>query len=214
MAKKRNIHENDNRRNRLLKKAIMLFAQKGYAATSVREIVKASDTTAPSLYYYFGSKEGLFLELVETNLDEINNIIDRYANTSFESTREKIKKVIDSTFVKILANRELFLILSSVYHGPPTGTPFIEFNKYKTRFSNLLSQIISDGIKSGEFRQGNASDMALVVQGVLKIGIDDQLLDETKRVDRKMLRRLLDLIIDGFENPKGNRNISKSLKKN
>ena len=45
--------------DKILQVAIGLFAQKGYDATSTREIVEAAGVTKPMLYYYFGSKEGL-----------------------------------------------------------------------------------------------------------------------------------------------------------
>ena len=39
--------------------AARLFAERGYDATSVREIVEAAGVAKPTLYYYFRSKEGL-----------------------------------------------------------------------------------------------------------------------------------------------------------
>src|SRR4051794_10535818 len=39
--------------------AARLFATQGYEATSVRAIVAAAGVTKPTLYYHFGSKEGL-----------------------------------------------------------------------------------------------------------------------------------------------------------
>jgi AcrR family transcriptional regulator len=39
--------------------AARLFAERGYDATSVREIVEAAGVTKPTLYYHFGSKQGL-----------------------------------------------------------------------------------------------------------------------------------------------------------
>jgi len=39
--------------------AARLFAEQGYDATSVREIVEAAGVTKPTLYYHFGSKQGL-----------------------------------------------------------------------------------------------------------------------------------------------------------
>src|SRR3954453_4036425 len=39
--------------------AARLFAAHGYDATSVRTIVEAAGVTKPTLYYHFGSKEGL-----------------------------------------------------------------------------------------------------------------------------------------------------------
>src|SRR4051794_21706076 len=43
----------------LARVAAGLFARQGYEATSVRMIVEAAGVTKPTLYYYFGSKEGL-----------------------------------------------------------------------------------------------------------------------------------------------------------
>ena len=42
-----------------------LFVQKGYKATSIEEIVKATGCSAGNIYYHFKSKEGLFLHLIE-----------------------------------------------------------------------------------------------------------------------------------------------------
>lgn len=52
-------------RERLGEVAIELFLDKGFAATSVREIATASGVTIPALYYHFTSKDGLLAALVE-----------------------------------------------------------------------------------------------------------------------------------------------------
>src|SRR5436190_16782825 len=54
---------------KLLDSAVRLFADKGYPATSTREIVEAAGVTKPMLYYYFQSKEGLLAAAVEHFLD-------------------------------------------------------------------------------------------------------------------------------------------------
>jgi AcrR family transcriptional regulator len=45
---------------RILQAASRMFAERGFANVSVREICRATRTTAPVIYYYFGSKKGLF----------------------------------------------------------------------------------------------------------------------------------------------------------
>lgn len=45
---------------KILQVASRLFAEKGFANSSVRDICKETGTTAPVIYYYFGSKKGLF----------------------------------------------------------------------------------------------------------------------------------------------------------
>ena len=45
-------------RNRLLDAALALFAEKGFAKTSTREIAQAAQTNIASISYYFGDKAG------------------------------------------------------------------------------------------------------------------------------------------------------------
>ena len=52
--------------DRILQSALELFSSKGYDATSVREICEASGITKPTLYHFYGSKEGVYRALVET----------------------------------------------------------------------------------------------------------------------------------------------------
>lgn len=44
--------------------AIEAFAHKGYAGTSVNDILRVTGLSKPTLYYYFGSKEGLYLDIL------------------------------------------------------------------------------------------------------------------------------------------------------
>ncbi len=46
-------------RERILDTAVELFAERGYAATSVDALCRRADTTPTALYWHFGSKEGL-----------------------------------------------------------------------------------------------------------------------------------------------------------
>jgi AcrR family transcriptional regulator len=59
--------------------AARLFADRGYDATSVREIVEAAGVTKPTLYYHFGSKQGL-----------AEALLTRPMNLFIESLRELV----------------------------------------------------------------------------------------------------------------------------
>ena len=52
-------------RTAALHKAMLLFWENGYETTSVSELTRAMQITAPSLYTAFGDKERLFLQAVE-----------------------------------------------------------------------------------------------------------------------------------------------------
>src|SRR5437764_113844 len=51
--------------------AARLFATQGYDATSVRTIVEAAGVTKPTLYYHFGSKEGLAQALLTVPMSQL-----------------------------------------------------------------------------------------------------------------------------------------------
>ena len=62
----------DNRQL-IMEKALELFCARGYDAVGVQEIAEQSGITKPTLYYYFGSKQGL----METILEENSHILKR-----------------------------------------------------------------------------------------------------------------------------------------
>lgn len=63
MAAKQNV------KRRIVDAAWELFYEKGYDDTTVEDIIKLSDTSKGSFYYYFGSKDSL-LDTLSTILDE------------------------------------------------------------------------------------------------------------------------------------------------
>ena len=54
------------RKGQLLEHAARLFAERGYAATRIADIVKAAGVAKGLFYWYFENKEAVFRELVET----------------------------------------------------------------------------------------------------------------------------------------------------
>ena len=56
---------------RILNAAVRVFAARGYAATSVQELLRGTGYSKPTLYYHFGSKAGLFRAILDFAYDEV-----------------------------------------------------------------------------------------------------------------------------------------------
>nr|MDT0665478.1 helix-turn-helix domain-containing protein [Micromonospora sp. DSM 115978] len=56
-------------RVKVLRAAIELFAERGFEATTMRNLAEAADVRAPALYNHFASKEAILLEAVEWALE-------------------------------------------------------------------------------------------------------------------------------------------------
>jgi TetR/AcrR family transcriptional regulator len=184
-------------REQLMRAALTLFTHRGYSATSVRELVAEAGVTKPVLYYYFGSKEGLFLELMRTHFGRLAAIVDRYREDK-GSVRSRLMAMLDNGFVYVWENRDFIRLMHAVYFGPPGEAPYFDFEAYHQRYHDLLTRLLDEGIERGEFRPGNAGDMAWIVLGTMEIAIEDQIASQASRIDRETLRRLLDLVFDGL----------------
>jgi len=67
-------------RTELLRQAEKLFAQRGYDAVGVQEIVDAASVTKPTLYHYFGSKRGLLETILGNEFHFFNQLLREAAN--------------------------------------------------------------------------------------------------------------------------------------
>ena len=56
---------------RILRSAVENFSQKGYNGTSVRHITTSSNITKPTLYYYYKTKEDLYLDVAKRSFDQV-----------------------------------------------------------------------------------------------------------------------------------------------
>src|SRR5277367_1840411 len=80
-------------RQRLLEAGLKLFANRGYAGTAVQEITGEAKVTKPTLYYYFGNKEGLFRALVDQAMNERLRLM-RAAAPPEKATVEQLTDII------------------------------------------------------------------------------------------------------------------------
>lgn len=79
MASEPATSEGPTTRQRILREASALFAQKGYHGTSTREIATAVGIQQPSLFHHFESKEAIMAELIDFDLDEPLAVAEREA---------------------------------------------------------------------------------------------------------------------------------------
>ena len=85
-------------RERIIRTAADLFHKQGARATSPDEIIEASRTGKGQFYYYFGSKEGLVHQVLQTYLEEIKTNSSRvnYEINSWKDLEKWFTTQIDS----------------------------------------------------------------------------------------------------------------------
>lgn len=185
-------------RKRLMSSALKVFTKKGYAATTVRELVAEAGVTKPVLYYYYKNKEGIFLELFKTQFANIDSLFLSYQNGKGD-IRGRFLALFDKIFLFVMENKDFLRLMHSLYYGPPQGAPFFDCDTYFDKYVVFISQFVKEGMQRGEFKKGNATDMAWIITGVVHYSVDDQIsFKDNPHIDRKVFRRLLNHVLDSM----------------
>ena len=91
-----------------------------------------------------------------------------------------------------------FRLMHTIYYGPPQGAPYFDFDSYHAKYYERAMLMVASGIAAGEFRPGDAGDMAWALMGACQVAIEEQLFAENARIDRKKLRKILNVIFEGL----------------
>lgn len=99
------------RRQQIKEAALQVFAERGYHATSVSDLVKAAGVARGTFYLYFQSKESLFLELLDDLMTELRAGIKGVDPSADAGVRAQLPAVIRRVLTAVSANRALTRIL-------------------------------------------------------------------------------------------------------
>lgn len=188
-------HPTHESRKRLIEAALELFTRRGYAATSIREICQAAEVSKPVLYYYFKSKEGLYLEI----MGNISILFDQRVaelSASQGSARERLLHFLTGMFDSARGNLGAVRLAYSIYFGPPQGAPFIDFNRFFDLTISLVEKLIAEGVSNGEFNHCDQKALSWSLVGSYQTILEEQICREAPRMDRTGLLQVLGLILE------------------
>lgn len=184
-------------RERLLGAALRLFATKGYAATSVRDILRVAGVTAPVLYHHFGSKEGLFLALARDARAKVEAA--RACSLGAGGTAaQRIRRLIRAHTAIRREYADFVRVIEQILSGPPEAAPPFDFRAIALESRRLFEGLVEEGIASGEFRRCRARDAALALMGVIEVAARLHFLEPSAGASDDRLDGMLALLLSGL----------------
>jgi TetR/AcrR family transcriptional regulator len=157
-------------RERIFASALRHFSQKGFAATSLREVSEDASTTKPMIYYYFGSKEGLYASIVRQILEEMADGIRSHLPAE-APVREQVEAFCASYLDHFLQQEEIIALVLREVFGLG-GVPMAEFSQaLGERVRQPLDNIIALGMDTGVFRRDSVVTCSTAVTGILNMFI-------------------------------------------
>ncbi|MBW6514270.1 MAG: TetR/AcrR family transcriptional regulator [Candidatus Syntrophosphaera sp.] len=137
-----------DKRDRILAAAIELFSHYGFAKTSLEDIARSANIAKATIYYYFPSKEELFVAAIQLKAEELFAAL----NSEIEAAPDFNEKL--SCFLR-LPMKYIFdnmpILVEALRQIPPNFLQKLDENRqdYRNRMNDLLARIMDQGKAQG-----------------------------------------------------------------
>ena len=199
-----NHHSISATRQHLLSAALKCFAENGYAATSVQEIVDSAQVSKPALYYYFQDKAGLFQAVVESAHDERFRLMQAAAARG-KTVREKLEEILADIFEYSIRNKELMRLTFATAFATTNDAPARgQCRERGKRNFEYLRSLIQEGQDSGELaREFSSEELAMGIYGQLNSYVMIGVLMPDCPLNRATAKDVVRLFLTGASNGHG-----------
>lgn len=113
MASQRSRMSAEERRESVLRAAIVEFGRGGYAGTSTAAIARRAGVSQPYLFRLFPDKRALFLGAVERCTDEIRRCFERAAEGLDDP--EEVRDAMGRAYLELVSDRDLLMLQMQAY---------------------------------------------------------------------------------------------------
>jgi TetR/AcrR family transcriptional regulator len=150
-----------DKKDHILDVAERIFAEMGYDGASTRMISGEAAVNMAMLNYYFGSKEGLFLAVIERKITSFQNILQSLGSAENTSSWEKIEAYIEIYGERVVNNNCFQKLLYQELTMNRRTELAEKIRNILMKSVSELFRILQEGIDIGEFHKD--TDMQMVV---------------------------------------------------
>ncbi|MGA7194930.1 MAG: TetR/AcrR family transcriptional regulator [Anaerolineales bacterium] len=186
----------DERKAQILKAAESVFTKKGFDEARMDDIAEKTGLSKGTLYLYFKSKDDLIIAILDRifkrEFKQLENL-----TKSESSSSDAIWKLTDLVIKDIVDILRLIPILYG-FLALAFRNKYVQraLKEYENRYLNILIPIVQQGIDSGEFRQVDASEVAIaafaIIEGTLLLWVYDKSVIDPERHIRSGMKLLLE----------------------
>lgn len=201
MRTSRKEREKQERREEIFDAAKVVFARKGFAATTMEEVAEKAQLSKGAVYLYFKSKEDLLISLIENYLDNLTLLIKNIVESK-KTPVDKLGKIVLQILSYLQTNKEFTCIFS------PERGEFLHKMQKKTirertlsKLQNqtmLIAQSIQEGIRLKVFRKIDPLTAASAIFGMIHTIIATSIIYE-RPASKKAAQTIIDMFLNGIK---------------
>lgn len=144
------VRKKASKKTLIVQKASAMFREKGFPATSMRDLAEAVGIEAASLYNHIQSKAEILQEIIFRTANDCNVNLDHIENTNMPASK-RIEALI-RFHVQMMLNRfeDYYVMINEWQH---LSEPYLtNFTTQRRTYVQRLEVIIHEGIKNKELR--------------------------------------------------------------
>jgi AcrR family transcriptional regulator len=173
-----------------------LFAAKGFERTSIRDICESAAISRPVLYYFYGSKEGLFRAVITRTCRHFNAQLVMALNDDHEFGA-KCRHLVARLFEDAVDHPQLWrLMLTSIWSPAAGGNP--EIANLRTQFFRKLNAEAMKAAVRHEIRADCAAAVVHVVFGAVAFVAASFLSTGKPDLTSTLAESVVNAIVDGL----------------
>jgi AcrR family transcriptional regulator len=153
-------------RKKLLAIAIQLFATKGFKGTTTRDIARSSGMTISNIYYYFGSKHGLLLAVLESISKRLEAELIRVSEMAIDPV--ELISLLVSTHLDQIASNSVATRLLFADQQELTAEAKQVNKQFQTNIFNIYRKALQNCQKVGHMKARNVSVVAFHILGLVE----------------------------------------------
>jgi AcrR family transcriptional regulator len=195
MAKiKRN--RNGTRKDVIIAKAAKLFREKGFSATSMRDLAEHVGVEAASLYNHISSKAEILQEICFKTANNFMSHIEEVDATPNKSAIEKIQAILRFHIRQMLDNYEEVYVSDREWKH--LTDPYLSNMQTQRRaYRQRIASVIEDGIRKGEIKPIDAPTAVLIMLHAVS-GIESWHRSKKKIAGEVLEDNMVQILVDGL----------------
>lgn len=186
-----------SKRDVIVKIAAALFKEKGYKASSMRELAARVGVEAASLYNHIKSKDELLKEICFVVLKKYHENIHLLERENISSTL-KVEKIIRFHVQEMINNYEQVYVTDQNWRM--MNEPGLsQYRELRTMYRRRFTALIQKGIDAGEIKKIDANSIVMIIINAIAA------VDQWHRIIHKVSSHELEniivtILVDGIKN--------------
>jgi TetR/AcrR family fatty acid metabolism transcriptional regulator len=147
-----------DKRERILRAAVKVFAKNGFHATRVSEVAKAAGVADGTIYLYFKSKEELLFSLFEDRVERLLAFM-REELPKLDGAPSKLRRVIEMQLGLLEGERDLAEVLTVILRQSTKLMKEYAAPRF-VAYLDAIARIVAEGQAQGDFRSDVSPHLA------------------------------------------------------